>query len=190
MIKIVMIRHLATEGNLTKKYIGRTDESVCEIGRQAMYAYTYPQVEAVYTSPLTRCRETCELLYPHLTPVVFPEFSECDFGDFENKNYKELSDLPYYQTWIDSGGTLPFPNGETVEGFKERCLAGFDRAITDAQARDLPSIGMILHGGTIMSILDVLSYPHRDYYSWQVDNGMGYTMTYQKGRLMHLCSIQ
>ena len=53
-----------------------------------------------------------------------PLLKECDFGDFENKNYKELSGNPDYQAWIDSGGALPFPGGEDPEGFRNRCRGG------------------------------------------------------------------
>lgn len=49
---------------------------------------------------------------------IIEELSECDFGEFENKNYKELSGNQDYQRWIDSNGTLPFPGGESREAFK------------------------------------------------------------------------
>ena len=32
-------------------------------------------------------------------------------------------------------------------------------------------IALVVHGGTIMAILDVCSRPHRDYYDWQIENG-------------------
>ena len=33
---------------------------------------------------------------------------------------------------------------------------------------------LILHGGTIMALLDIFAEPHRDYYDWQAPNGGGY----------------
>ena len=33
---------------------------------------------------------------------------------------------------------------------------------------------MVIHGGTIMSILDGFAVPHRDYFDWQVKNLEGY----------------
>ena len=57
------------------------------------------------------------------------ELRECDFGIFENKNYKELSDCPEYQAWIDSGGTMTFPGGENPEEFRKRCVLGFEKVI-------------------------------------------------------------
>jgi len=53
-----------------------------------------------------------------------PEWTEMDFGAFEGHNYQELSGDPAYQRWIDSGGTLPFPEGESREEFIRRSVAG------------------------------------------------------------------
>ena len=59
-----------------------------------------------------------------------------DFGEWELKSYKELSTdvcfREYYQAWIDSGGTLAFPNGESRKEFCKRSIGGFERALTQA----------------------------------------------------------
>ena len=68
-------------------------------------------------------------MYPGLVQKECPLLKECDFGDFENKNYKELSGNPDYQAWIDSGGTLPFPGGEDSEAFRIRCREGFVQCV-------------------------------------------------------------
>lgn len=52
---------------------------------------------------MKRCMETAKLIFKENFYEV-EELRECDFGIFENKNYKELSDCPEYQAWIDSGG--------------------------------------------------------------------------------------
>ena len=61
---------------------------------------------------MKRCLETAALIYPNLSMDTNVLLRECDFGKFENKNYHELSEVKEYQEWIDSNGTLPFPNGE------------------------------------------------------------------------------
>ena len=38
-----------------------------------------------------------------------------NFGSFEGKTYFDLNGNEDYQRWIDSGGTLPFPGGESRE---------------------------------------------------------------------------
>ncbi len=192
MIKLVLIRHFATQGNLAKRYIGRTEEPLCVDGRKALEWYCYPEVEALFVSPMLRCIESAKLIYPKLPPVVIEELRECDFGEFENKNYMELSDNPSYQAWIDSNGTLPFPGGEDPVVFKERSIKGFQKAVEMSLESGYESIGLVVHGGTIMSILERYSTSKKDYYSWQVDNAQGYCGIFdgKEERIRELCKIQ
>ena len=108
-----------------------TDEPLCEEGKSFLREMKYPALQAVYISPMRRCAETAEILFPDRPVHVIEELAECDFGDFENKNYEELTGNPEYQAWIESGGTLPFPGGESREAFCRRNLHGFRKAMTD-----------------------------------------------------------
>lgn len=180
-MKVVMIRHSKTAGNLKGRYIGITDEPLCDEGRQLLFNKKYPQVQALYVSPLRRCRETGEILYPSLRARVVEDLRECDFGEFENKNYLELACNPHYQTWVDSGGILPFPGGESRDEFIERCKKAFSRVMEDAWKRQYSSVALIVHGGTIMSILEAYASPPKSFYDWQVKNGEGYVLEIPKG---------
>ena len=130
MIRLYLIRHGQTPGNKLQRYIGTTDEPLSTEGKEFLEKLTYPMPEALYVSPLCRCVETAGILFPGKSFHIIEELSECDFGEFENKNYKELSGNQDYQRWIDSNGTLPFPGGESREAFKHRSLTGFQKAVT------------------------------------------------------------
>ena len=82
-----------TEGNSHQRYIGVTDEPLCEEGRKLLEKFTYPAVQALFVSPLKRCRETASILFPKGEQRIVPLLAECDFGEFENKNYKELQTI-------------------------------------------------------------------------------------------------
>ena len=122
---------------------------------------------------MKRCLETAGIIYPGLPVRIIPDFRECDFGAFEYKNYTELNGNADYQAWIDSGGTLPFPGGESREAFSARSVAAF---------RSLPPCGekenraLIVHGGTIMAIMEAMASPKGSYYDFQVRNGFGYIL--------------
>ena len=174
MLKIALIRHSKTEGNLKGRYIGKTDEHLCEEGIKLAKYKKFPQVSHIYLSPLKRCIETSKIIYGELKFKIVDELRECNFGDFENKNYKELNGNEDYQKWIDSNGKMPFPNGENTEEFKERSIRGFDKVVYDIIKNKLNDVSIIAHGGTIMSILDRYSYPNKEFYCWQVDNCCGY----------------
>ena len=77
MIKIAMIRHGKTYGNTLGRYIGVTDEPLCEEGKKELEQRTMDTVELLFVSPLKRCLETADVLYPYAKQVKIPEFAEC-----------------------------------------------------------------------------------------------------------------
>ena len=78
------------------------------------------QPEIVFMSPMQRCRESAQILFPDREKIEIPEWKEMNFGAFEGKNYEQLNGNPQYQAWIDSNGTLPFPEGESQAEFIDR----------------------------------------------------------------------
>ena len=174
MIKLWLIRHGKTEGNKLSRYIGTTDEPLCQEGTEFLHKMDYPKVQAVYVSPLKRCVQTAEILFPGEPVHIIEELAECDFGEFENKNYKELEGNPHYQEWIDSNGTLPFPGGESREGFKSRNLRGFDRVVSGCIRSHVAEAALVIHGGTIMNIMEEYADIQKPFYEWHVRNGGGY----------------
>ncbi len=120
-MEIYLIRHGKTRGNLEGRYIGSTDEPLCPQGRSELAERKnkgiFPPVAYVFSSPLKRCLETAKIFFPDRKVCPIDGLRECDFGDFENKNYQELAEDFRYQRWIDSNGTLPFPAGEKQDTF-------------------------------------------------------------------------
>lgn len=169
-----MIRHCKTNGNLHYRYIGRTDEPILKEEITRIKANVYPEVELVFCSPMLRCQETASILYPMVTPIIIEDYRECDFGDFENKNYKDLTGNVDYQAFIDSNGNLPFPGGEDPIEFRNRCCNAFQLMVDDILQRKLQNIAMVVHGGTIMSILERFSIDKKPFYEWKVDNAEGF----------------
>lgn len=195
MLKIILVRHGATPGNLEKKYIGSTDEELSGWGIQDLLqkrdTLCYPAADKLYVSPLKRCRQTARLLYPVLEQVIIEDLRECDFGQFENKNYLQLQENPAYQLWVDSGGVMAFPEGEHPEDFRRRCVKAFLEVLKreEAGSGEGETLAFVVHGGTIMSVMAALCTEEKGYFDWQVLNGGGYVCTYTEGRLDLCCSI-
>ena len=171
----MLIRHGETCGNKLKRYIGkRTDEPLTKEAEEMLKGLGYMCPEAVYASPMLRCTQTGGILFPGKTLNIIDELAECDFGEFENKNYMELDGNQNYQAWIDSGGLLPFPGGESREEFKKRNLKGFQKVVQSCIRKEIQSAALVVHGGTIMNIMEEYADENRSFYDWNVKNGRGY----------------
>ncbi|MGN0334595.1 MAG: histidine phosphatase family protein [Lachnospiraceae bacterium] len=190
MLEIVFIRHSKTAGNLQGRYIGTTDEPLCNEGKKLLKSKYYPQdCEKVYSSPMKRCVETVQLIYPGIPVELVDDLRELDFGIFENKNYAELNGNPAYQAWVDSNGTDPIPGGELRSDFVKRCVEAFEVIVRDAEMRKLSKIVIVAHGGTLMSILSALAVPKEDYYYWRVKNGEGFITEYSEKALRNVRTL-
>ena len=168
---ITLIRHGATPSNARKAYIGITDEPLSDVGISQIKSRAYPTADIVFSSPLIRCLKTAQIIYPKNEINIIEQLRETDFGLFEGKNYQDLSGNPAYQSWIDSGGKAPFPEGESRQEAEARTIRGFKELLNISG--EAKQISVIAHGGTIMSILS--HYFGGDYYSYHIENGEGYT---------------
>lgn len=159
-----------TAGNLEHRYLGcKTDEPLCPEGiafaKQQAKQGSFPLPEQVFVSPMQRCRETASILFPNLEQQIHPDLRECDFGMFEGKNYRELSGCPEYQAWIDSGGTLPFPDGESREQFLTRSCAAVSKIV---QTCNSDRIAIVAHGGTMMAVFSACEMHQKSYFDWKI----------------------
>ena len=88
-MEIVLIRHGATAGNIEKRYIGTTDEPLCDTGmvqiQEYMRAGCYPQVQALYVSPLKRCSQTAAFIYSDMKHSYIVELKYAKYRDSENR---------------------------------------------------------------------------------------------------------
>ncbi len=170
-MRIWLIRHFQTQGNLERRYIGRSDEPILQ-GQNVSRSHCYP--EQVISSPMLRCRQTANILFQREPDLICEEFREMDFGEFEGKNYEELKENPEYQKWLDSNGTIPFPEGEGQDRFLMRTRRGFETVMDRLIGQQCKEAAFVVHGGTIMAILSAYSKTEESFYHWQVSNGSGY----------------
>lgn len=187
-MQVIFIRHGATAGNAERRYIGATDQPLTESGIAAIRGRSYPTADLVIASPLTRCLQTAAIIYPGKQPIIIHDLREMDFGKFENCNYRDLQHNPDYQKWLDSGGSIPFPEGEHPEEFRRRCREAFVKTMNEIEG-SVNSVAFVVHGGTIMAILSGLTEDPADYFSYMADNGGGYTCRYENGTLKNITKL-
>lgn len=188
-MEIYLIRHGQTEGNKDKRYLGITDEGLCEQGKaeikNRVKEKCYLPTSRVFASPMKRCIETAAIIFPEINPIIVEDLRECDFGSFEYRNHQEMNGEKEYQEWIDSNGLLPFPGGESLLSFRERCVKSFLQVVENLEKEQLEigkieePIVFVVHGGTIMALLSEISNDDKEYFNYLCDNGKGYYFTWE-----------
>ncbi|MHC1771255.1 MAG: histidine phosphatase family protein [Flexilinea sp.] len=122
MTHCCLVRHGQTDWNIEGRYTGQSDVPLNESGRQqaeSLAALLATQhFAAVYTSDLSRARETAEIIAaPHKISVnVEPRLREINQGEWEGLHFNfiraQYDDL-WKQRFIDPAGVRP-PGGETI----------------------------------------------------------------------------
>lgn len=184
-INLTLIRHGKTPSNLEHRYLGVTEEALSGEGRKQLEILAEKDILKkpwlLFISPMLRCQESAGILFPGRKAYPIEEWREMNFGAYEGKNYEDLKNDSYYQKWIDSNGTLPFPEGESQQEYIKRCHRGLltatkiiqkeiaENQMTESQPRNITAV---VHGGTIMALLHILA--GGNYFDYQVKNGGGY----------------
>lgn len=184
---IHFVRHGMTDANVKGQYAGSWDIPVSDEGKKKLQdlknTYEYPTAQEYYSSPLSRCLETCGILYPKVTPTIVDGLKECDFGDWEGKTTEELSSDSEYLKWIKSSKIAP-PNGESWDDFYKRIANSFEDIVTSLMKRGVTSATVFTHGGVIMSLMSMYGIPKAKPFDWMVDNGCGYSVRITPGLWM------
>ena len=175
---VILIRHSKTELNALGIYMGcGTDAPLSEDGRKETVKERdkirrITGEACVFSSPMERALETAKILFGDRHINVEEALKEIDFGDFEGRSVKELTDDPGYQAWIDSGGMMTIPGGESIEEFSKRTISGLYNIL---RGSDSERIAIVCHGGSIMAIMSTLA--GGNYFDRLVGNLEGYILT-------------
>ena len=159
-----LIRHGRTKANEEGIYIGSTDLSLTDEGAAELAAktdqYEYPRVQRIYSSPLARCTETAEILFPEQDVYVIHELRELNFGIFEGKRAVELVGREDYRAWLKGGAPdVRPPEGESAEELCIRSYKALTRILMDMMENDMAHCAVITHAGVISNMLACFGLP-------------------------------
>ncbi len=177
--KIHLLRHGATQANQDGRYVGRTDLPLSPEGLaqllQLKEAYDYPGAVRFFTSPLTRCRQTLQVLYPQCEPTVVDGLAECDFGEWENKSLRDLKEDERFLQWME-GATRDIPDGESSEDFRARVCEAFEGIVNELIFAGDTEAVICTHGGVITMLMQLYALPRLDPKECLAAAGQGFTL--------------
>lgn len=177
---LTLLRHGLAEGENEGRYIGHTDAPLTEEGKRQLLemrgALRYPHADALFVSPLARCRETAALLYPGMKPIELAGLREYFFGDFENKSPPELEGHPLYHRWLSGEPGLTPPFAESLEAFQERIFGTFKKLVGGLLKTGTDHAAVVTHGGIVMALLARFGLPEAAMHEWLTPGGCGYLL--------------
>lgn len=146
-MKIYVIRHGRTEMNKQGVFNGLIDEPLLPEGREQarVAAESLPQgLKHIYSSPLSRTRETAEILNTKLNlPIsLHDELEEIDMGSFNGQKFTEERKQKHRSLqydWRPQGG-------ESFDDVKQRILKFLKKLKTE---RGDGEALIVTHGGII-----------------------------------------
>lgn len=164
--RISLIRHGSTEANEKGIYIGKTDYPLSEDGiielQNKTRKFIYPDVDRVYASPLKRCVQSAEILFPDSQIQKLDDLRELDFGDFEGKSVDELIDKPEYKEWLKGGVDNNPPNGESIKMLVFRSYNAINEIVRQMMEEDILHCAVVTHAGIITNMLSCFGLPKID----------------------------
>ena len=170
--RIVLARHGQTEWNIDRRFQGKTDVPLNDVGREQAHALaarlsSWP-FEVVYSSPLSRALYTASEIAERrgLVPVVLPELHEIDFATWEGQSIVALSEDPNgaFARWRDDPFFNPPQGAESWDDIKTRLSTAIKRILDGPEQH----IVVISHGGVMRALYAVLvgMDPHK---VWDMD---------------------
>ncbi|MBI4599314.1 histidine phosphatase family protein [Candidatus Uhrbacteria bacterium] len=164
-MKIFLIRHGETTGDIEDRYGGSYDDHLTETGEKQMGATASKLVgsgiEAIFTSPLIRALEAAQIIKSATAaPIeIISDLAERHYGILtgltkEEAKQKYPEAVHQHEDYLNTD-----PEGEGYDHFCDRVTKAF-RSI---RAKDHKTVAIVTHGGPIKCILRSLemSVPDR-----------------------------
>jgi ribonuclease H / adenosylcobalamin/alpha-ribazole phosphatase len=135
--RLLLLRHGQTELSVERRYSGRGNPALTDVGRQqagaaARYVAERGGIAAVFSSPLQRAYDTAAAAAKALglDVTVDDDLIETDFGAWEGLTFGEAAerDPELHRRWLGDTSTTP-PDGESFDAVLDRVLRARERIV-------------------------------------------------------------
>lgn len=166
MKSLFFLRHFPTLANHADVFMGRNDIDISpDYDRYTLFRLqkqiTEEQLDLVYSSPLTRCIHTAQLVCPKCEIIIDSRILEKDLGDWQGKEKKEV--VRMYPKYFTEDGKLKVtmrpPNGEDNSIFVNRVISFINEIINN---KSIDKCLIVTHGGVISCIRQLIDQSDND----------------------------
>ncbi len=144
---VYLVRHGETAWSITGQHTGRTDLPLTKLGESSARQLARPlrglEFARVFTSPLLRARQTCELAGFGSRAEVDPDLVEWDYGEYEGLRTTDIRAMrPGWEMFRDG-----FPGGESFDQIGARA----DRVVS--RVRSIRGAVLLFSSGHFLRVL-------------------------------------
>jgi broad specificity phosphatase PhoE len=116
------------------------------LGTSGPYAHIEP-ISAIVSSPIQRAVDTANILSNavHRSVTLEPSIQEISFGEWDGHTNEEVAEKwpELFEQWRGSYTVSP-PNGESLEAFDSRVLAGLDNILSEFSGRTVAVVAHVM----------------------------------------------
>lgn len=188
-MKLYLVRHAESEGNLKKVYAGTTDyalttngiKQIIDVMNELSSMLGITSSYTLYSSPLQRCIILADEIEKLLqtSKLIDSRLSEINFGIFEDKTYEELN-IEYpdlVKLWNQDSIHFQIPKGESLKMCSERVSTFCEELINKNE-----DAVVVSHGGIIkLILLKLLDLDLKQFWKFYTSNGCVIELEYNDG---------
>ena len=177
-MRILLLRHGATDWNLQGRCQGATDLDLNEVGiRQAeaiAARLSLEKIDAIYSSRLKRAQQTAERVSLHhsLPVMIEEEFRELNHGELEGMTFNEIRENygDFMKRWRTEPAEIQLPGGERLADVAQRAWEVLKRIARRHEPAE--TVVVVSHNFPILGIVCRITGTHLNQYrTFHLDPG-------------------
>ena len=138
MTRIVLVRHGHVDWIAPERFRGRAERAMSDLGRRqaralANYVAKTWRLDAIYTSPLGRCRDTSAAIAApfRLEPRVADALCDIDYGEWQGLTREQAKERwpDEIELWFRAPHLAVIPGGETLPVLLSRAAAALRKIL-------------------------------------------------------------
>lgn len=180
---VALLRHGRTAWNAERRFLGRTDIPLDDVGRAeaaALGKALSGRFDEVWCSPLVRAASTAAGVHP--SPGVVPDLAELDVGELEGLlRHEALARFPdFFEGWVRDTTSVTAPGGESIPQLHGRARAALDAI---ARSKERGRFAVVSHQIVIATICaEAAGEPLSAWGRFTVGNAEGAVLFWVDGR--------
>ena len=158
-MKIYLVRHAESTGNISNSFNGRENVPLSEKGRQQAFLlgsfFKNIKLDKIYTSLLDRTIQTASLALPGSVDVFInrESLNEIDGGEWEGRDYDEIYAKwgDEFKKWRETPHEAQPPNGENLYDVQKRAISALKEIVAENSTKS--TVAVFSHGAVIKTLI-------------------------------------